>query len=785
METRPSHLWVSIFSFVNVARYLSTSLRESTTILPVQIYAFSMEKKTKNQKRRLKLKEAKQTKQEIKECESNPICVSAPTKNKPKISAIAQLIRARQAKQRADEEKKAQHEAQKAEEKKRETEQRLLETRLREEKRLARIEKRKMRKQALRKEGLLPLTPSQREQQKRNQIKLAQMKDMSMKVDIIPSPLTAEEKTDCDPILFRAPILCVLGHVDCGKTTLLDCIRGTNVQLKEAKGITQQMGATFIPGRSLPNSVQLQGLLIMDTPGHESFLNMRARGTSLCDMGILVIDVMHGLQKQTLECLQILREKKTPFVIALTKVDRLYEWQSRPNLSFDVCLQKQTQTTREQFEHQWIWIKVELAKQSINAELYYQNKDLRSVASVIPTSAQTGDGITDLLQSISELTEKRMGHCLEFREELECSVLEVKLLEGYSHTIDVILKNGTLRVGDRLVICGLGGAIVTKLRSILLPPSMKDQRVKTSYQMQKEIRGTASVTLVARGLESAVAGTAMYVIPNGDESPSPALLQKVQADLQTILSQVNRSGKGIYLQSSSLGSLEALIALLQNNQIPVHGMNIGPVAKRDVMRAATMVEIDPQYAALLAFDVKISPEAQEVAKEMKVAIFCSRVVFELVDLFVRHLTALKLKEKEFNANIAVFPVILKIIPDHVYHKSDPIILGVTVEEGTLIHGTPLCVCVEGKNHLLGRVGSMEKENQPVTEAKTGERISVKIEASPDQQQVMYGRHFSAEDLLYSSLTRESIDTLKQYFKDQMSDAGWRLVIRLKKILCIS
>ena len=221
-----------------------------------------------------------------------------------------------------------------------------------------------------------------------------------------------------------------MGHVDTGKTKLLDNIRRTNVQDGEAGGITQQIGASFFPNETLTErmgslvekkslKVEVPGLMIIDTPGHESFSNLRSRGSSLCDIAILVIDIMHGLEPQTIESLHMLRSKKTPFVVALNKVDRLYGWQSVKDRPFVEGLELQDEQVQQEFESRAKAVLLALAEQGINAELYWRNKDFREYVSLCPTSAHTGEGVSDIPMMLVQWSQKLLRDRIMFSSEVQ------------------------------------------------------------------------------------------------------------------------------------------------------------------------------------------------------------------------------------------------------------------------------------------------------------------------------------------------------------------------------
>lgn len=495
---------------------------------------------------------------------------------------------------------------------------------------------------------------------------------------------------------LRSPICCILGHVDTGKTKLLDRIRQTNVQEGEAGGITQQIGATYFPVDALQTKTQVvnkdgsfefkvPGLLVIDTPGHESFTNLRSRGSSLCNIAILVVDIMHGLEPQTLESMRLLRDRKTPFIVALNKIDRLYGWKKIENNGFQESFASQNKGVQNEFRDRLEKTKVAFAEQGFNSELYYENKSMAKNVSLVPTSAHTGEGIPDMLKLLVSLTQERMTNKLMYLSEVECTVLEVKVIEGLGTTIDVILSNGVLREGDRIVLCGLNGAIATNIRALLTPAPLKELRIKSQYVHNQEVKASLGVKIAANDLDNAIAGSRLLVV--GPEDDEEDLEEEVMSDIENLLGKVSKTGRGVSVQASTLGSLEALLEFLKVSKIPVANISIGPVYKRDVMSAGIMLEKAKEYAVMLCFDVKVDREAQAYADENGIKIFTADIIYHLFDDFTKHMKQLLEQKKEDSKLLAVFPCVLT--PIAVFNKKDPIVIGVDVTEGSLRLLTPI------------------------------------------------------------------------------------------------
>lgn len=629
----------------------------------------------------------------------------------------------------------------------------------------------------------------------------------------------AAEEARSDDVL-RSPICCIMGHVDTGKTKLLDKIRQTNVQVGEAGGITQQIGATFfnratllekiapvqsylssakekggvidqVFGENAEAALKLPGLLVIDTPGHESFSNLRSRGSSLCDMAIVVVDLMHGLEQQTLESISMLKRKRTPFVVALNKIDRCYDWVTSENECVRNSLEKQPENTKQEFKSRFEQCSRELNEQGLSVKLYWENDDPGTTVSIVPTSAITGEGVPDLLRVILSLTQQRLTPSLRYTSTLQCTVLEVKVVEGLGSTMDVILVNGTLREGDNMVLCSQDGAMVSQARTLLTPPPSRETRVKSDLVKHDSIQGAVGLKITGNGLEKVVPGTSIMVLGPDDEVED--LKEEVMKDVSGLVGSLVTEARGVSVQASTLGALEALLEFLRNPgkdrdgkerpSIPVFSASVGPIFKKDVVRASFMTQKgEEKYACILGFDVNVDPEAQSHADSLGVKIFTADIIYHLETAFTAHLDEYMERRREADARTAVFPCLVKILPKNIFNAKDPIVVGVQVIDGILKVGTPLCIPHNGFLDV-GVVHSIQSNHKEVERVKKGTECAIKIvnETNPN---ITFGRQFDATHTLYSKLSRGSINALKTSFKDDLSNDDWRLVIKLKKVFSI-
>jgi len=389
-----------------------------------------------------------------------------------------------------------------------------------------------------------------------------------------------------------------------------------------------------------------------------------------------------------------------------------------------------------------------------------------------------------LISLLCQIAQRKLWRKLMWCANLQATVLEVKAIDGLGMTVDVLVVNGYVREGDKAVFCTLDGPAVTEIRGLLTPPPSREMRIKSEYIHHKEVKGALGVKIIGNNLEKVMAGTPMMIC--GPEDEEEDIKAEVMADLSSLQSKLSTDKKGVMVQASTLGALEALLQFLREDTkppIPVSAIGIGTIHKKDVTRISIMNEKGcSEYATILAFDVPIEREAREHATEMGVRIFTADIIYHLFDQFTRFMADLAERRREEAAAIAVFPCIIQILPKHVFNQKDPIIVGVEVLEGILKVGTPLCIPALGGLNV-GKVISIESNGREHDTAKKGASVAIKI-VNEQNPTLTYGRQFDSTNALYSTLSRASINALKENFKDKLETEDWKLVVKLKKVFNI-
>jgi len=557
---------------------------------------------------------------------------------------------------------------------------------------------------------------------------------------------------------LRTPIVCVLGHVDHGKTTFLDRIRGTNIATKEAGAITQHIGATEIPKSVIeemcksiaPASMKfkLPGLLFIDTPGHHAFTTLRKRGGALADLALLIVDIMEGFRPQTIESLNILRQYKTPFVVALNKIDKVEGWIPHPDEPFVMSYEKQSERAKSQLDERLYKIVGELYEQGFSAERYDRIKDFKRNVCIVPMSARTGEGIPDVLMVLIGLAQKYLEDSLRITVSGSGvgTVLEVREERGFGITVDVILYDGTICVGDKVVVGGKYEPVITKVRALLKPKPLHELRVEDRFVSVKRVVAASGVKVVAPDLENVVAGSTLRVVRTQEELENALLEIKKEAESVEIPTEPS----GVVVKADVLGSLEAVANELRREEIPIRYADVGDISKRDVVEAE--VSDDPFHKVVLGFNVRILPDAREEAEKRGVTLFCGDVIYKLVEDYQNWVKEQRQSLEKRVAEAVIKPAKVQILPDCVFRQSKPAIVGVRVLKGTLRSNVPLMRQDGGR---VGNMKGMQIRGENVHEAKIGDELAIAIEG------VTVGRQIKEGDVLYVDIPENHAKVLEQ------------------------
>ncbi len=569
---------------------------------------------------------------------------------------------------------------------------------------------------------------------------------------------------------IRQPIVTVCGHVDHGKTSILDYFRGTSLQEQEAGGITQKISFTLFPLSQAKLScpliekkgikLEIPGFLFIDTPGHAAFTNLRKRGGSLADLAILVIDINEGIKPQTAEVIQILKFNKTPFLIALNKIDNISGWRTAKNSDLKTNIETQPANVKQIFDERYLTIIGSLSNFGFEADLFYNISDFTKKISLVPCSAKTGEGIQELMMMLCGISQKYLADRLKLGEEAKGVILEVKKEKSNDYA-EAILYDGKLSKNQEIAVANIeGNPIITKIRALeeILPLSSK-------FKAKEEVIAATGLRMQLTEKIEVLPGMPFLAYRDNKEEVKNVFHKELTESIQT-------AKKGIIAKADSLGSLEALLVLLKQANIPVLKAGIGNINKTDFSSAKANLEIDELDSVILGFNVSINEDAQELLKGNKeIKVLTEEVIYKLIDDLVDFREAKK-KEIERNKMMQLSALCkLRILPQYVFRNTKPAIFGVRVETGKLI---PEINMINKQGEKIGRIKKIQSENRGVEEATEGMEVAISIPG------VNFERQLKDKEFLYSEITPNQLKNFKKN-KDLLSQNEIRLLQEIAEI----
>jgi len=561
----------------------------------------------------------------------------------------------------------------------------------------------------------------------------------------------------------------VLGHVDSGKTSILDKIRGTGVQGREAGGITQHIGASFLPDETIKKICgplyekmgkaenKVPGILVIDTPGHEVFTNLRSRGGSAADIAILVVDINRGFQPQTNESLKILESRKVPFVIALNKTDMISGWQKSDVPYISQAIKNQPTHVQTMIDEQIYNVVAALSILGYQSEAFYRVQDFAKEISIVPVSARTGVGIPELLAVLVGLTEQYLKKKLDQEEkETRGIILEVNDEVGLGPTANMILIDGSLKKDDSVIVAKRDSVVVTKPKAMLLPKPLDEMRdPRDKFKPIDEVHAAAGIKIASPDLEGVLPGSSVYA--TNDETQTEVLKKMIEAEMKSVF--IDTETSGLILKCDTIGSLEALTEMLRRQQIPISKADIGSVTRRDIMEAKAIKEKDRHLGVILAFNVKVFPDAETESDESHIRIFQDKIIYSLLDTYTQWV-----EDDSSDIENSLFSEITPIskftfLKGYTFRNNNPAVFGIRVDVGKLRQKISF---MNKTGKKIGIIHQLQKESKTVDSAKVGDEVACSV------QNVTIGRQIFEEDVLYSLPTPDEAKQLLKKFSHKLS-----------------
>ena len=567
---------------------------------------------------------------------------------------------------------------------------------------------------------------------------------------------------------IRSPIVSVLGHVDHGKTTLLDYIRGSTIADREAGGITQHIGATEIPNdtieeicgnfiSSLTIKDLIPGLFFIDTPGHAAFTSLRKRGGSLADLAILIVDINDGFKPQTYEALNILKMYKTPFIVVANKIDMLFGWETHEGVSFKESFNQQAQSVQQDLDTKVYEIVGTLHKEGFQSERFDRVSNFASQISIIPISARSGEGIIEVLAMLLGLAQQYLTEQLEINEDAPAkgTVLEIKEEVGLGLTIDSIIYDGVLRTNDEIALMtSSNDVLTTKIRSILRPLPLEEMRdSKKKFQKFDEVVAAAGIKIAAPNLDEVVSGSPLRVL-----SESENVEQEILKEIEDIT--ISTEDEGILVKADTLGSLEAIVKLLRELEIPIREADIGDVNRRDIINSSIALNEDDAHGAIIAFNVNVNSNSKEDLENSDIKLFKGDVIYQIIEDYEAWIDEMEKAKKKAFYDAIIKPAKFMSLPKLVFRQSKPAIIGIESISGTVKQGQTL---INKNGEYVGVIASMEDKGETLPSIPRGQRVAMAI------KDAVVGKHFDEGDELYVDIPEKHYKFIEREFKDKLTE----------------
>ena len=567
---------------------------------------------------------------------------------------------------------------------------------------------------------------------------------------------------------IRSPIVSVLGHVDHGKTTLLDYIRGSTIADKEAGGITQHIGATEIPNDTIDEICGsfisaltikdlIPGLFFIDTPGHAAFTSLRKRGGALADLAVLIVDVNDGFKPQTFEALNILKMYKTPFIVVANKIDMIFGWETHEGLSFKESFNQQAQSVKQALDTKVYEIVGTLHKEGFQSERFDRISDFASQISIIPISARSGEGIIEVLAMLLGLAQEYLTEQLEINEDAPAkgTVLEIKEETGLGLTVDSIIYDGVLRTNDEIALMTSNNEVLTtKIRSILRPLPLEEMRdSKKKFKKFDEVVAAAGIKIAAPNLDDVVSGSPLRVL-NDEEDVEEEILKEIE-DIT-----INTDDEGILVKADTLGSLEAIVQLLKELDIPIREADIGDVNRRDIINSSIALNENEAHGAIIAFNVGVHQNSEEDLNNSDVMLFKGDVIYQIIEDYEEWIKQREEAKKKAFYDAIIKPAKFMSLPKLVFRQSKPAIIGVEALSGTVKQGQKL---INKNGESVGIIASMEDKGETLPDISRGQRVAMAIDNA------IVGKDFNEGDELFIDIPENHYKFIEREFKDKLTE----------------